>query len=118
MNDQLILEDLEFSCSIGVTTEEQAQKQPIIIDIMLGFDNNKAAKNDDINDAINYVHVFDATKELVEGKSFHLIETMAEELATTLLDTFNISSVDLLVKKPRPIEKRGGKWAGVRIIRP
>lgn len=118
MNDKMILSQCHFNCRIGCTAEERATTQTIIFDIELWFDNKPSAKTDNLVDAIDYCTVHETVKALVEGREFNLIETMIESVAEILLKSFPVNRVSLRLKKPGPMQQRGGAWVGIEITRP
>lgn len=115
--DTLILKDCRFDCIVGVFPGERKTKQPILIDAELSLDIRKAAGSDSMKDALDYRAVHALMKEHLEKSEYFLIEAMAENLAQAILMKFPVSSVTLLVKKPKPMQKRRGAWAGVKITR-
>jgi 7,8-dihydroneopterin aldolase/epimerase/oxygenase len=115
--DTLILKECRFECVIGVFPEERGETQPIVIDAELALDIRKAAENDKMEDAVDYRAVHDLMKEYAENGKYFLFETLAEKLAEAILEKFPVEAVTLTVKKPKPMEKRNGAWAGVKITR-
>lgn len=115
--DTLILKDCRFECFIGIFPKERKTKQPIVIDVELGVDIRKAAKSDLMKDAIDYRAVHALMKERIEKNRSFLIETLAEDLAQLILKKFPVRSVTLTLKKPKPMQKRNGAWAGLTITR-
>lgn len=115
--DSLILKDCRFDCFIGVFPNERKTKQPILIDIELFLDIRKAARSDSMKDALDYRRVHTLVKKNVEESNYFLIEALAENVARMILKTFPVKRIILTVKKPKPMEKRRGKWVGVTITR-
>ena|SRR6185295_8029365 len=115
--DTLILKKCRFECAIGVTAEERAERQPVIIDVELIADTTKSAKSDVLADTVDYLKIHQAVKELVEGKEFNLVEAMGEQIAQMIFLTFPVNEVTLTVRKTKPMEKRNGAWAGIRMTR-
>ncbi len=118
MTDKLILSQCHFSCHIGCTAEERALPRTIILDIELFFDIKTAAHSDDLKDTVDYMPVHTGIKNLVEGKEYNLIETMAEAVADFLIKNFPVEKVWLRLQKPEPIHQYGAAWVGVEITRP
>jgi dihydroneopterin aldolase len=116
--DTLILKDCRFECYIGIFPKERRTKQPIIVDVELAVDIQKAAKSDAMKDALDYRAVHAVMKERIEKNKSFLIETLAEDLARLILKKFRVKSVTLTLKKPKPMQKRNGAWAGLKITRP
>jgi dihydroneopterin aldolase len=114
--DTLILKECRFLSAIGITPEERAQKQEVIIDVEFPTDTGKAAASDRIEDTVDYFAVYEAMKELVESQEFNLVEAMGEAIARRIFERFPVSEVTLTVRKTKPMEGRGA-WAGVRMTR-
>ena len=99
MADRLFIHDLTASCHIGVSDWEQAKAQDVWIDLELEIDAAKAAAHDDVKDAVDYGALVTAVKSLVQGTSCHLVETLAEEVASLILSQFAAPQVRVRVKK-------------------
>ncbi len=115
--DTMILKECRFMCHIGIFPNERRSKQPIVLDVEMGIDIRAAAKSDSMADTIDYRQVHTAMKERIEKNTAFLIETLAEDLAQILLKQFPITSVTLTLQKPKPMQKRNGAWAGLKITR-
>ena len=99
MPDRLVIRDLVAECRIGVFEWEQAKPQTIWIDLELEIDAKKAAARDEVKDAIDYGALVTTVQQLVQSKSYRLLETMAEEIATLTLQQFKTPAVLVRVKK-------------------
>ena len=97
--DRVHLEQLELNVRIGVTDDERAKPQRLILNITVWpkecFDNLQ----DDIGKAVNYVELCRSARELVAGRQWKLIETVASELASHLLEKFGITIAEVEVRK-------------------
>lgn len=114
--DTLILKECRFLSAIGITPEERAEKQEVIIDVEFPADTAKAVVSDAIADTVDYFSVYEAVKELVETREFNLVEAMGEALARRIFEKFPVSEVTLTVRKTKPMEGKGA-WAGIRMTR-
>jgi dihydroneopterin aldolase len=99
MADRLLIHDLATECRVGVFDWEQAGPQPIWIDLELAIDAAKSAAQDDIRQAIDYGRLVTSITHHVQGRSFHLLETLAEEVAALVLKEFHTNEVLVRVKK-------------------
>ena len=115
MNDIIYIKDLRVKTIIGFFDWERATKQEVSIDIEFPFDCKKAAKNDSIEDAIDYKIICKAVIKFVEESSFQLQESLAEGIASLVKDEFNVESIKLRVSKPGAL--RGAKDVGLIIYR-
>jgi dihydroneopterin aldolase len=115
MADTIFIQELGVSCIIGTLPRERKKKQKVVIDLDFPASVRKAARRDDLKDALNYQKIAGRATEFVSKSRFYLIETLAERLAQTLLREFKLKSVTLRVSKPKAI--RNAKNVGVDIFR-
>ncbi|SQI42911.1 Dihydroneopterin aldolase [Leminorella richardii] len=113
--DTVFIERLEAFATIGVYDWEQTITQRLVFDIEMGWDNRKPAASDDVVDCLNYAEVSDAIVELVEKGRFALIERVAEEVATLLMQRFSVPWVKIRLDKPGAVAR--AKSVGVVIER-
>ena len=77
-----------------------------------------AGRSDDPEDTVNYSKMFRVVKDIVEGPSRKLLESVAETIARAILDGFDVESVKVTVKKPEvPIKASILSHAAVEIYR-
>lgn len=89
----------------GVFEHEKRTGQPFIADVVLYADLSAAAAADDLNLTVNYGEVAEHVKKMITDERFELIETLADRMASSLLDKFRIDGVEVTVHKPKaPIE--------------
>jgi len=91
--------DLEVFYCIGVTDEERAKPQRLHVTVDMTYDFSSAALSDRIERTINY---FDLSQELLkygEGRSWHLLEKLATNIAELILAKYKPQSVAVQVKK-------------------
>lgn len=99
MPDTLYIRGLLAQCRIGVFEWEQANPQALWIDLELEIDAAKAARRDDVAEAIDYGTIVTRVKGLVQERPYHLLETMAEKIAVFILAQFATSKVLVRVTK-------------------
>ena len=99
MTDTLIIKGLAIPCRIGVTEEERAAPQTIWIDLELPIDARKAAAHDDVREAIDYARLVEVVTHRTQCQPYHLMETLAEELTTAILEAFHVPEVMIRVTK-------------------
>jgi dihydroneopterin aldolase len=115
MADKILLQELEIPCIIGILPRERKKKQKIMIDLEFSTSVRRAARRDNLRDALNYQKIAGRATEFVSKSRFYLIETLAERLAQILLREFKLKSMTLRVSKPKAI--RNAKNVGVEIRR-
>jgi dihydroneopterin aldolase len=118
MTDHIVLAQMEFFGRHGVSDEERSAEQQIDVDVELEAVLSRAGASDDLADTINYSRVFDACRDVVEGRSYKLLEAIAEAIATKVLADFPAAeAITVRVRKPGvPIDGRL-EYAGVSIER-
>jgi 7,8-dihydroneopterin aldolase/epimerase/oxygenase len=118
MTDRIILADMAFFGRHGQSETERSDEQEIDVDVEMEVDLAAAGRSDDLIQTVNYSRVFDACREIVEQRSFHLLEAIAETIATRLLTDYErMLAVTVRVRKPGvPIDGRL-EYAGVSIER-
>ena len=116
--DKIMLESMEFHGYHGVKDIEKTRGQRFIVDIELTTDATKASETDSLEDTINYSDVFQLVKQVVEGPSRDLIETVAGEIASKVLGRYPTEEVRVRVTKPEvPISGAKLSGAAVEIVR-
>lgn len=115
MPDKIFLHGLEVRCIIGTLPRERKKRQKIIIDLEFPTDVRKAARHDDLRDALNYKKIAERTLEFVSKSRFYLIETLAERLAKILVREFKLKSLALRISKPDALPN--AKNVGIEIRR-
>ncbi len=113
--DIIYLRELRVNAVIGINEWERRIRQVVSIDLDMGADIRKAAVSDAIEDTLNYKAVAKRVVTFVEDSRFNLVETLAERIATLLLDEFDIPWVKVTLNKPGAV--RGSQGVGVIIER-
>jgi dihydroneopterin aldolase len=97
--DILFIQDLKVSTTIGVYAWERQLKQTLILDLELGVDILAAAKNDDLEKAVDYSMLCERVQSYLGDQSFQLLETLAENTAQFLLQEYQLPWIKLKVSK-------------------
>jgi 7,8-dihydroneopterin aldolase/epimerase/oxygenase len=96
---QISIVDLEVFYRVGVPDAERAQPQRLLLTIEMGSDFSVAAKNDSIADTIDYFAVTQRLLKFGDGRSWKLIEKLANDIADAILAEFKPAGVSVEVKK-------------------
>lgn len=91
--------DLEVHFHIGVTDEERARPQRLLLSVDMNHDFSTAAATDRITKTIDYFQVAQRILRLGDGRSWKLIEKLATDVANLVLNEFFPTSVTVTVKK-------------------
>ncbi len=98
--DKIIARGLVCYGKHGVLETEKNNPQRFEIDLVLYKDLKDAAARDDLNYTVDYADIFYNIREIVENKSFNLIETLAENICEMILARYAVENVELTVYKP------------------
>ena len=115
MGDRIYLRDLRTETIIGIYDWERKIRQTVSFDFEFPADIRRAAKTDKIEDTLNYKSVAKRVLAFVETSEFHLVETLAEEVARLILKEFSVEWVKVNLNKPGAV--RGSRDVGVMIER-
>jgi len=117
MTDKILLSGAHFFAHHGVGDDEQRLGGRYVVDVELHCDLTRAASGDNLSDTISYSDVYRTIREIIQGKSFRLVETLAETIAQALLSDYSAESVMVRVKKQPPPMDAIVDYAGVEITR-
>lgn len=102
MGEDLVrLEGMVFHGRHGVLPAERELGQPFVVDIDLRLDLREAGLSDDLTKTVDYGEVHRLAKQVVEGEPVNLTETVAERIASAVLEEHPlVENVRVKVKKP------------------
>ena len=115
--DKILISSMDCVAAIGVTPEERTIKQRLSIDVEILTDAARAAQNDSLKDALDYSKVATLVMEVCRSRDFHLIETLAELLASRILADFPTPQVRVLVRKISPVVEPRVNHVSIEIVR-
>ncbi len=100
----------------GIGSEEQALGQRIEVDLEVEADLQAAGLADDPDLTIDYSGLYRLTRDVVEGDSVKLLETLAQTVANRVRAEYDVSAVWVKVMKPgAPIEGSVLRYAAVEV---
>ncbi len=99
MPDEIHIEELAVEVRIGVPEDERENPQRLVFSITLLPRTDFRALDDDVRNTVDYAAVADEVRRFTDRRVVKLIETLADELATHLLETFPLREVRLEVRK-------------------
>lgn len=99
--DRIVLKDISFYAYHGVLPEEKKLGQTFLVSLELYLDLKQAGESDRLEDTVNYAEVYAALKKVMEGPAHDLLESLAEKIASALLQG-PVKGVSVEVKKPSP----------------
>ena len=100
MSDLLRIEGLRFLGRHGALEGEWDRPQPFVVDVEAGYDARGAAADDDLRQTVDVRAVHRAVREVIEGPSCRLVETLGERVAARVLAIEGVRRVRVRVAKP------------------
>jgi len=97
------IKNLRLRTYIGFNEEEKTKKQDVIVNIQLRYDATAAAESDSVDDACNYKILTKQIIELVESKSFDLLEKMAGDIIALVAQADEVLEATVTIDKPHAL---------------
>ena len=98
--DTIFVKDLAITGKHGVMGHEWSHEQSFLVDMVVWFDTRKSSQSDKLSDSINYAHLCTIAKDVIEGQSVYLIETLASLIVEGILKDSRIEKVKVAIRKP------------------
>jgi dihydroneopterin aldolase len=98
-DDEIEIRRLAVQTHIGVPDEERANPQMLWITVRMRPSLGFHGLCDDVRNTVDYYEVSRRLTELAAKRPRHLIETLATEIADTLLCFYPIAFVEITVEK-------------------
>jgi dihydroneopterin aldolase len=113
--DRVLIRELKVEAILGILPEERVNPQPVLINITVFTDTRRAARSNDIVDAVDYAALAGAAAKLTIDGKYLLIETLVEDLAALSLSRPHVKGVSVRVEKPQAVP--AATTVGVEIYR-
>lgn len=97
---QIAIKNLHLKTIIGIYPLERTKKQAVIINIKFQYDAIKAAKTDNIKNAVDYKTITKNIIALVQKSKFFLLETLANDILKKIIKDKKIRHASVEVTKP------------------
>lgn len=98
---KILISNVMFYGFHGVYEYEREQGQRFYFDVELKTVTDKAAETDELNDAVDYVSVYQLVKDIAEHKRFRLLEALAAHIGDEILSLYTtVGEVKVRVRKP------------------
>lgn len=114
--DRIELRGMSFYGHHGVRQAERDQTQEFRVDIEVEADLRSAGQSDRLADTVDYTRVRDAVRDVIEGPSRQLLESLAGAIAERVLTMPHVESVSVRIAK-RPASMQPLDAAAVQIKR-
>jgi dihydroneopterin aldolase len=98
--DAIRLRDVTIFPRLGVAEIEKEWVQKVQLDLELFLDLSGPSTSDDVAQTVDYEKVYRRIRQVSEGRKFHLIESLAGEIASDVLSAFPaVSRLRIRVRK-------------------
>ena len=97
--DKITISNLEVFYQVGVTDEERARPQRLLVSVDVSHDFASAISSDNLAETIDYYAVTQRLLKFGEGSHWLLIETLAADIASMVIEEFRAKAVTVEVKK-------------------
>lgn len=102
MTDRVMITGLRLATHIGVTDDERAAPQDVLVDVTLEADLAAAGRSDDLSDTVDYAAAVAAIEEVTGAAERNLLEHLAEQIAARMVAISGVSRVTVRVAKASP----------------
>jgi 7,8-dihydroneopterin aldolase/epimerase/oxygenase len=99
--DVIRVQQMNFQGRHGCSEAERELGAMFRVSVELFLDTRPAAKSDSLGDTSDVAEIYRAVRQIVTGPSRHLLETIAEDIAETLLTKFDVEAVRVKFHKDR-----------------
>ena len=97
--DKIKITDLEVFYQVGVTDEERAKPQRLLVSVEMEHDFTTAISRDNLAETLDYFAISQRLLRFGEDCHWQLIETLAADIAAMILEDFKPRSISVEVKK-------------------
>lgn len=113
--DQILIKDLLGRGVIGISENERAQPQDILVNVVIFTDISRVSETDKLDDTVNYRTMSKMILAHVESAHRYTVEALAGDIARMLLGEKGVKGVRVRVEKPGAV--RFSRSVGVEIER-
>jgi dihydroneopterin aldolase len=100
--DTIRLTDMRFYAFHGLAPAERALGQRFSVDLEVEADLRTPGQSDQLQDTVNYAHLYRAVREIMHGPPRNLLEAVAAAIVQRVLEGFPVASVRVRVVKLAP----------------
>ena len=96
---KISIAELEVFYCVGVTDEERAEPQRLLVSVDMNLDFSSASVSDRIEKTINYQEVANELLKYGQGRSWKLLEKLVANIADLIMTRYKPQAVAVEVKK-------------------
>lgn len=114
--DAIVIEGLKVNTVVGCFDWERQITQPLLLDLTIHNDLEKAACSDELNDTLNYAQICELAAQAIQIAQPKLIEHAAHLVLKILFETFpSVETIIITIRKPAIIAEAHS--VGIRLER-
>ena len=117
MTDHISIVGLRVPARIGVTEDERAQPQTLVLNVEVTTDLARAGRSDDLEDTIDYGALVTDIAALVRATEVKLMETVADLVARRVSEVKGANGVTVEIFKEKVPVQEDVREVSVRIER-
>lgn len=98
-----MIPELRIWVSLGCSTEEKVNPQPVNVDIRINFPKEPiGCHSDQLSDVVCYRVITEAVIDSIKNRSFNLIESLAAHIFVVVTKQYNLngSALEIVITKP------------------
>jgi D-erythro-7,8-dihydroneopterin triphosphate epimerase len=115
VSDCIFIRELLVRCILGLTDEERRERQDVLVSLDIFTDLGVAGSSDQVEDSVNYRELKKKVLAVAEQSSYHLLEALAERIASVCLSCPRVQRIRVTAEKPGAL--RFARSVGVCIWR-
>lgn len=96
----IYISDFSLELIIGTNACERKKEQPVILDLQIDYDAEKAAQTDELTSAVDYAVLMQCVKERVAHKNFFLLEKLGAEILEAICCHPLVKKAVVVMHKP------------------
>ncbi|MBN2358501.1 MAG: dihydroneopterin aldolase [Deltaproteobacteria bacterium] len=115
--DRIFVENISFVGHHGVSRKERAIGHQMLVDLVVTCDTRRAGRSDKLAETIDHEVLARIAHQLGTANSFKLLETLADRIASAVLEATPALAVEVRVRKTSPTLPGLPAATGVTIAR-
>lgn len=114
--DTLTLKALHYQARHGYYEQEREQGNEFEVDLIFSLDLKPAGRQDYLSKTVNYEEAESVVREIMEGPSVKLIETLVLKIGDALFETFDrVQQLEVRLRKLNPPLETSANYSEVRM---
>lgn len=99
------IKDLKIQGIIGIYQKEKLEKQTILVNLEIDYDEGDSKNSDNIDEGLNYHPICEYIRNLIENNQYGLIEKLVNDIGNYVISLDKVKTAYVEVDKPEaPIE--------------